>query len=238
MSTNTQVQLDITVLRFQEFRQLLKQLKKPIHQDGLQEHQDGLQEHHDRPDELHTIEYIFPVKSCEQIFNAICIITDQERLNRYLVTKRTNQWSMAVYLIVKPILSYIVSQLVVSFLFDFIKKSMIVSGTSCPIPLDGVYGRCCGMIVSSQMSSYVEVYVSNALKYYTCYNGHNCTLGQYSNAVKQFNWSLFNYIFNQVCFKLYRSAINPESNYRYLSFILLTCIGIAIMGMIQKIRIE
>lgn len=229
MAKTNQYQLDANELndQFRDIIHMVKQLKKPIYND-LQKH----------PSEFHAIEHAFPVKQCEDIFNAICIITDQERLNRYLMTKRTNQWSMVVYLLVNPLLSYIITQLVVSFIFDFIKKAMIVSGQTLPIPINGTYGHVCGMFLNSHMSTYTEEYVRNALKYYTCYNGYNCTIDGAIGNLKQINWSIVNYAFNQVCFKLYRTAINPSSSYQYVSITLLLCIMLVIISMIQKIKIE
>lgn len=223
--------------------QILHTLKRNIHIDSKSElNIDDA--------EFNNIKYIFPVNQSAELFNTIMLIVDRDKLDAHLMNKRTNEWAKVVYKLLTPILTHIINDIVVTFLFDFITKAMIVTGQHLPISLDSHYGMIFSMFLNNQLSKYTAEYVNNLVMYYTSYNGYNCTLPtiqeggaskeslEMINMMKNINWSLVTYVFVELCVKLYKTAKDPLSHYRSMAIVLLLCVMFIMILMIKKIKIE
>ena len=219
---------------------LLKQIRKPTYKQLYP--CDTIDTDPNDP-EFHFMQYLFPVNKSIDLFNILMVIMDRNKLHEHLANKNTNQWSKIVYKLSTPLMTHIVNDMTMSFVFDFIQKAMLVAGKGNygSNIFSGHYGIILKMFLNNHMSKYTTMYIDNFVMYYTGYNGYNCTLDDSSNSViipKNMNWSVMTYMLNEVCIKLYNSAKNPYSSNRLISMILLATIAMLFVYMVKKIKIE
>ena len=224
----------------QQLSIVLKQLKKPIYKQ-LNSRDTIDAPHHDP--EFHFMQYLFPVNKSIDLFNILMVIMDRHKLHEHLAHKNTNQWSKIVYKLSTPLMTHVVNDMVMAFMFDFIQKAMLVAGKG-QVGYDmcsGNYGIILKMFLNNHMSKYTTMYIDNFVMYYTGYNGYNCTIDDSSDSItfpKNMNWSLMTYILNEACITLYNHVKNPHSSNRLLAVVLLATIAMMFVYMIKKIKTQ
>ena len=224
----------------QQLAAVLKQLRKPIYNHL---HPFDTVDTPPPDPEFHFMQYLFPINKSIDLFNILMVILDRNKLHEHLAHKNTNQWSKIVYKLSTPLMTHVVNDLTMSFMFDFIQKAMRVAGKGQfgSDMFSGYYGIVLKMFLNNHMSNYTTMYIDNFVMYYTGYNGYNCTLDDSSDSItipKNMNWSLMTYMLNNVCIKLYNQVKDPYSSNRLMAMILLATIAILFVYMVKKIKIE